>query len=373
MATVSSLFNPSTVNPRMAEMAQPAPKTAPVSAKPTVAPAVTEPAVAAPAAATPTDSGGADSLYIDPTPTYQPTLDFLKKQTAAANQRYATNKADIKNIFGNLTTVSEKDAARIEDQFVKSIQEQQAGLAQRTAEVRNQQGTARQAMQAVGAERGGGPVGAGPTAVDRVAEEGIARSNEYQTTWEALMRANAQQAQENLRNRITGFGQQQASALTALQQNLEARLAEIGGNTAAVQSDIAKAKLAGQQNVADAKYRERLANQQAAASAATATSKPTSYPKNRIGWAREIDDLAGPGVSQTIMDAVDATIRDLQKPKSSSQAQTNDLFKINPKSAVMQAWRQKYGNTPALQYALEYIDKYAGLQENAILGANATY
>lgn len=312
----------------------------------------------------------ANQLYIDPTPAFEPTIDLLKQQGAQATERYAQNKADIKNIFGNLTTVTEKDAVRIEDQFVKSIQAQQEGVAKRTAEVRTQQGTAREGMQAVGAQRGGGPASVGPTAVDRVAEEGIARSNEYQTTWEALMRANEQQAQENLRNRIAGFGQQQASALTTLQQNLEARLAELGGGMAGVQADIAKAKLAGQQNVANANYQQQLTKEQRAqqlADAANAPAKPKSYPKNRIGWAQEIDDLAGPGVSQTIMNAVDATIRDLQKEKGAGQAQTADQFAENPKETVMRFWRQKYKGTPTLQYALEYIDKYSGLADRVTL------
>jgi gamma-glutamyl:cysteine ligase YbdK (ATP-grasp superfamily) len=138
----------------------------------------------------------ANQLYVDPTPAYKPTLDFLQGQEKLANARYGKNKADISNIFGTLTSLTEKDAARIEDQFVQSIQQQQQGLAQRTAEVRATQGTARQAMQDVGAERGGGPMGVGPTAVDTTAEQGIAASNEYQTTWDALMNANKLQAQK---------------------------------------------------------------------------------------------------------------------------------------------------------------------------------
>ncbi len=343
MATVADLFKGTpTANVRMAETA----------ATPELAPAPA-PAPAAPAA----KAGTAESLYIDPTPTYQPTLDFINKQTKLANERYAQNKADIKNIFGNLTTVSEKDAVRIEDQFVKSIQAQQAGVAQRTAEVRAQQGTARQGMEAVAAQRGGGPMTAGPTAVDRTAEEGIARSNEYQTTWEALMRANEQQAQENLRNRIAGFGQQQVGALSTLQQNLEARLAELGGNTAAVQSDIAKAKMAGQQTVANAKYQERLAANALASQQAAAANQPTSYPNTRAGWSQKFRDAGGDPIR--LMRQVSSTIDQIREKERDN---INAGAPIT-KQMVLKYWMdyKPFAESSSLDYALEYIDKYAGL------------
>jgi hypothetical protein len=302
----------------------------------------------------------ASKLYIDPTPAYKPTLDFLTNQEKAANTRYGKNKADISNIFGTLTSLTEKDAARIEDQFVQSIQQQQQGLAQRTAEVRTTQGTARQAMQDVGAERGGGPVGGGPTAVDAVAEEGIARSNEYQTTWDALMNANKLQAQENLRNRVAGFGQQQATALTTLQQNLEARLSELGGSRAGVESDIAKAKLQGQQTVASAKYSTDVAKEAAAtAKADLATQRanaPVTYPKSRTGWSQEYTDKGGD--PKAFMDAVEEMETLIREKENIS----DKLIKI-PKSMMIKYWMNNpaYESDELLSYALEYFDKYAGL------------
>ena len=199
--------------------------------------------------------GTAESLYIDPTAAYKPTLDLLNQQKTQANQRYEANAADIKNIFGNLSTVGAADSARIKEQFVNTIAQQQAGLAARTAEARANQ-TAGEAQQAVTAgERGNGPMmNVDPTATAR--EQGIAQSNAYQTVWEALQNANQLQAQNDISTRTAGYGQQQVDAVSRLKMNLEDVLSQLSGKQTDVQSQLAQAKIGGQQNVASAKYQE---------------------------------------------------------------------------------------------------------------------
>ena len=76
-----------------------------------------------------TPSRTAESLYVDPTPAFQPAMDFINKQMGAANTRYAANQADIKSIFGNLSTVRAADKQKIQEQFTKSITDQQLSLA----------------------------------------------------------------------------------------------------------------------------------------------------------------------------------------------------------------------------------------------------
>jgi hypothetical protein len=71
----------------------------------------------------------ADDLYIDPTPAFQPVLDQYAQQQAQLQDRYGVNQADIKNIFGNLTTVRAMDKTKIAQQYQTSIQQQQNDLA----------------------------------------------------------------------------------------------------------------------------------------------------------------------------------------------------------------------------------------------------
>jgi hypothetical protein len=112
--------------------------------------------------------------------------------------------------------------------------------------------------------------------IQTATEEGIGQSNAYQQTWEGLMKANQMQAVQDTATRQTGFGYQQAQAVQDLQNSLEDRLLTLSGNKAQVESDIAQAKYAAQQQVREAKYNEALAAaeraRQAAAAAAAAKS-----------------------------------------------------------------------------------------------------
>lgn len=267
----------------------------------------------------------AQSLYVDPTPAYSPILDFLKQQEDAAKTRYAENKADIKTIFGALSDVAVKDQARINDQFTKSITQQQMDLAARTAEARTGAAAGVAQAQATGAERGGGPAMA-TSPVQVAAEEGIARSNEYQTTWEALQNANKQQAIVDTQSRQAGYGQQEIGAVRQLAQNLEDKLLAIGGNTAQVQSDIAKAKIGAIQNVANANYSETMARQ-AAAARASAPAAPKSYSKDYTGLVGFLSDTYGPDAASEVVAGIDAT-------DSGNHTNWN---------AAYTAWNAKYG------------------------------
>lgn len=304
-------------------------------------------------------------LYVDPTPAYKPTLDFLQSQEKLANARYGKNKADISNIFGTLTSLTEKDAARIEDQFVQSIKDQQQGLAQRTAEVRNTQATTRQGMDAVAGERGTvDPATAsmmtGPTAVDVAAEQGIAASNEYQTTWDALMNVNKQQAQENLRNRIAGYGQQQAGALTALQQNLENRLSELGGSRAQVQSDIAQAKLIGQQNKASAEYNTQVSKEAAAAAKTGAPTTAVTGPTTVSEWMTETDKL-GEGMSNLIVSDVAAIYANLKRTADATATRSLQPIVVT-KQQLLAAYLARHGDELGANAGIAYISQFSGLK-----------
>lgn len=203
---------------------------------------------------------------------YSPVTDFLAQQETAAKDRYAVNNANIKNIFSALTGLTAQDSARITKQFTDSLTASKANLAARTAEARAGAAAGTEQAMATGAERGGGDAMAvNPVSV--AAEEGIARSNEYATTWQALQAANEQQAQADISARGAGYGQQEVGAIQQLAQNLEDKLLAIGGNTAQVQSDIAQAKFGQETNIAQANYAEAVAARNAAAQAAASASK----------------------------------------------------------------------------------------------------
>lgn len=309
---------------------------------------------------------GAMDLYSDPAAIYDPAMQQLEQQKTAANERYAKNQASIKNIFGSLSDLSAKDALRIQDQFKATIASQQANLAARTAAA--QGASAAGAAQAVetGAERGQGPAMVESPA-EQATAEGIGRSNEYQTTWEALQNANASQAVIDATSRQTGYGQQQVGALQQLQQNLEDKLMQIGGNETAVQQDIAKARYAAQQQVRDTLYNE--AQQQAAAAAsggsgggASTSTKSTSYPKTIYGLEqRVVDSLRDANAFSNLQSSVTQAY-DLAARRLAADPKNVNKNVAPSKVAVQKAWNSLGGGGKYSTFAKDYINNYLGLK-----------
>ena len=182
--------------------------------------------------------------------TYNPVLDFLKKQQAQTSARYEQNAANLKNIFGALTGLSAKDQANVTAQFESTITKQQSDLANRTAEQRAAQAAGAAQAEITGAERGTGPALQGsPTAT--ATEEAIGQSNAIQTNWEGLMGAQKANALTDIMNRGAGYGQQEVAATNQMAQNLQDELSGIEGQQANIQSQIAQAKVARDQAIAN--------------------------------------------------------------------------------------------------------------------------
>ena len=277
-------------------------------------------------------SATAQSLYVDPTPMFQPAMDFINKQMGAANTRYAANQADIKTIFGNLSTVRAADKLKIQQQFTKSIADQQLALANRTAEARAGSQAGAQQLAVTAGERGQGPMPAS-SPVQLAAEEGIARSNEYQQTWAALQNVMSQQAQNDVQSAITGYGYQQASALEQLRNNLEERLAGLEGQQVDVQSQLAGAQLQGRQGVMQANYGEIQNRQAQAAALAAAQARSAGGNEPRVSSSQfsEIlnQNLKSMGVSKANRDAFFDTVNevDAESPRDSVQAYNSWMAK----------------------------------------------
>lgn len=191
---------------------------------------------------------------------FQPMLDFYAKQSADTSARYAKNAANLTSIFGALSGISAKDTANINNQFASSITKQQADLATRTAEQRAAQAAGAAQAVVTGAERGNGPAIKGsPTAT--ATEQAIGQSNAIQTNWEGLMNAQKLNALTDVQNRGAGYGQQEVAAQAQLSQSLQDSLAEIGGQQASLQSQIAQAKVARDQAMASNDFEAAQAKQ----------------------------------------------------------------------------------------------------------------
>jgi hypothetical protein len=294
-----------------------------------------------------------DQLFVDPTPAYQPVLDFLGQQETAARDRYAVNSANIKNVFSALTGLTAADSTRITKQFTDSLTASKADLASRTAEARAGAAAGTQQAMATGAERGGGEAMAvNPISV--AAEEGIARSNEYATTWQALQQANQQQAQADLSARGAGYGQQEVGAIQQLAQNLEDRLLAIGGNTAQVQSDIAQAKFSQQREIQGVKFQiSEQARAAAEAARAAAAAKP-SYGKDLFGLQKQMGDNGQDfNAMMASVDAAYTSAWDLKNPRVGDIPVSKTVNP--PKAADVKASWIANGGDPAL---LPYVDRY---------------
>lgn len=209
-------------------------------------------------------SESAAGLYVDPTPAFQPVIDFIGTQRNQANERYAQNKADIANIFGNLTQVNRESQARVQKQFETSIADQAMNTAQRMAEARmGAQQTQQSAVRAMD-ERGGGPMGnlnASPAAV--ASERAVGDIGAYGTIFEGQQRAIQAQTQQDIEAGIRGLGQQELFANQALQRSLEDTLNQLSGQETGIRGELAGAVVGAQGQVAQANYNEILAERAA--------------------------------------------------------------------------------------------------------------
>lgn len=317
-------------------------------------------------------SDAAQSLYVDPTPAYQPALDFISQQRNLANERYAQNKADIANIFGQLTQVNAESQARVNKQFTESIANQQMATAQRVAEARmGAQQTQESALRAID-ERGGGPMGnlaASPVAIE--AERGIAKQNALQGIFQGQQGAIQQQTIQNLQAANLGYGQQQVQANQQLQRSLEDVLLGLSGQEAGIRGDLAGAKIAGQQTVRQANYQEILQKQaeEAAArrAAAAAANQPRQYSSGATGIFERIADMAGEdsavAFSKSIADVLSGKTINLRKGRTAETGTPTSL------SDALKQWIKR--NPDMATYYQGYAqDVFSDIFSKTIMGTN---
>jgi hypothetical protein len=314
----------------------------------------------------------ADMLYQDATSAYQPLLDLYGQQQQAARERYGVNQADIKNIFGNLTTIRGEDKAKIAQQFKTSIEQQQQALAARTAEARQGVAAGQQGAATAAAEMGtAGQPAPTDSLTAQAAEQGIADANAYQTTWSALQNVMSQQAQNDVDSAVRGYDYQKASALEQLRANLEDRLAGIESNMANTQSQIAQTNYGSKQNVLNTKYAEEQARQEAIAraqaAAQAAASKKPSYASNLFGLQQRAADaqVDYSQIQSTVNDAYASAFAALN-PGGVYDEKENPTGTKSPKTPkkadILNAWNYIKSGSPQTAarlspFVTEYVDQ----------------
>ena len=173
---------------------------------------------------------------------YGATTKMLADMLTQAQDRYGAAQGDVKSIFGTLANVRAADKAKINQQFISSI-----NAAQQQQLARTQAAQQQLAMGQQGAATAGAELGAGPTQMptdsltSQAVAEGIADSNAQQGTWGNLMNAMNMQQQGNVDTSIQGYNYQQAAALDQLRKEYEDRLLGIQGQQASIEDQIAQA------------------------------------------------------------------------------------------------------------------------------------
>lgn len=311
-ADIAGTVQPPATNIRIAET-----PTTPVTPPP-VTPAPVTPAK-------PADYRKYKSIY----DVFAPVQQLQQKQITGVNDRYATNSADIKNLFGTLTTMREQDKIKIQEQFVNTLVAQQNMLAGRTAEVRQSTQAGVDAAQQAESELGG-PAGGPVTSLTRqAAERGIAQSNVMSTIWQNQMASQNMNTQAAIQNQIAGYGGQQANITKELGSKREGQLMQLEAQQTEIDQQIAQAKndyniAIANNNAAAARDAANRANAYAIAKMNNETdltiarernqNSSTTYPANLTGWNSKVQAIGGD--PRTVIDGIEGAREKAAGPAS---------------------------------------------------------
>ena len=317
---------------------------------------------------------------------FAPLQANLAAQQKATQDRYAANQADIKNIFGNLSTIREADKVKIADQFKQSIMDQQAALAGRTAEARQATAAGAAGAAQAGAELGGGPATMPTDSLSaQAAEQGIAGANQVQSNWEGLQNAMQAQTQQNLQNAITGYGFQQAQAVQDLGKSFQDKMSGLASQSAQIDSQIAQAQndynaavasndFKAAQDALDRKNALDVAKTTAASRVAVQKLKNTNgggtaAPKATgiDAWYQAVGNLktsAGKPIDPSaVIDSVNAAVASAAAyNKKVAAKSTNKTVKPVTQAQVISRLTST-GKGSALPKAIQYVQQYSGLKK----------
>ncbi len=304
---------------------------------------------------------------------YSGASQSIANQIAAAQDRYGKNQADIKNIFGTLSTIRAADKQKIAQQFANSIQAAQDRAAAMTAQAQQQLQLGQQGAATAGSELGGGPTQM-PTdsLTSQAVAQGIADQNANQGTWANLMQGMGLQQQGNVDTAVQGYNLQQAGALDALRRGYEESMLGLEGQQLSLQDQIAQAMSGAQAAQAGAQSDwalQQLKNQgaldvaqtRAAARGSSGGSADTTpkYSKDIFGFQQRVNDAFGADGYTNLMGTIEAAKQLATKRKTAAAkaaGQTN--VKAPSKSEILSAWNAVSGMPELLPYAQQAINNY---------------
>ena len=239
-----------------------------------------------PAPTAPGPSGPA-APAADPTAAmFNPLFDLIKKQREAADSRYAANKGEIENIFGQLTTARRSDVAS-----TTAAYNALSGAASSRSTAVNAGIDASEAARLSGNEAVLQSMGLGDVSSARlgdVASEQAASAKNVEgvnsANWQGLLSAMGANAQDVISQDVQSYGYQQGRDIQSLQRDLQSYQQSLDTGEFQTTAKAAEAKF---------QYGESQKAAQAAAAAAEA-SATNSADRDAAKQAQELLKNADP-------------------------------------------------------------------------------
>jgi hypothetical protein len=288
--------------------------------------------------------GGYGAPAADPTAAmFNPLFDLIKKQREAADSRYAANKGEIENIFGQLTTARRSDVAS-----TTAAYNALSGAASSRSTAVNAGIDASEAARLSGNEAVLQSMGLGDVSSARlgdVASEQAASAKNVEgvnsANWQGLLSAMGANAQDVISQDVQSYGYQQGRDIQSLQRDLQSYQQSLDTGEFQTTAKAAEAKF---------QYGESQKAAQAAAAAAFANAK-NSADKFAAEQAQELLKNADP-LTKAIATGVNAGYGNFD-PTKIEQAYFNWMSTrgTSPTSAGVTQWSKLSATADATKYA----------------------
>jgi hypothetical protein len=295
---------------------------------------------------------------------YNPVQQLQNQQVNQVNDRYATNTADMKNLFGTLTTLRQADQVKITEQYAATIAAQQAMLSGRTEEAKQIQQQMMQNAAQAGSELGG-PANAGTGAtnpVNEIISRGVGQSNALATIWQNMMASQNMNNQASIQKQIAGYGGQEVQGISNLDRQRESSLLTLQGKQTDIDTNIAQSKKSF--NDAEKARKEQAkqdalnrANQYAIAKLRT-DNQNTTYSNDAVGWTKKAFDAGFTETEVTALSNGADAAYNATKPTTTSVYGGGTSTKPPTKAAVLSTWKKQNKGYNARQLAMvtDYLD-----------------
>jgi hypothetical protein len=280
---------------------------------------------------------------------FDPLFALIEKQRAAANDRYAANKGEIENIFGQLTTARRSDVAST----TAAYNALSSAAAARSTAV-NTGIDASEAARLSGNEAVLQSMGLGGVASARlgdVASEQAASAKNVEginsANWQGLLSAMGANAQDVIAQDVQGYGYQQGRDVQSLQRDLQN-----------YQQSLDSGQFQTTAKAAEAKFQYGESQKAAAASAAAAAaSASNSADRAAAERAQELLKNADP-LTRAVARGVEAGYPNFNSTKI-EQAYFNWMSTrgTSPTSAGVTQWNKGSATADAMKYVGDQLSE----------------